>query len=451
MLKSIETPQLKSIPSPQLNNCDRQILKNYFENSWELEEMLLKSLVEEETFYINPDPLRNCLIFYLGHSAVFYINKLIAVGLLEQRINPEYEILFEIGVDPETPADLEREIKDIPWPQVADVWKYRNQAKEAISAVIEQTPLNLTIHQNHPLWALMMGIEHSRIHFETSSMLIRQLTTDKVKRPESWQYASSQGKIPRNKMIRVPGGMAKLGKPETATTYGWDSEYGYRTVEVKPFLASKYLITNGEFLKFVGDNGYDNRDFWDDESWAWKQEYNVQHPKFWIPSDDGYQYRAMFDELDLPLDWPVEVNHHEAMAYCRWQGKDIRLMTEAEWNIATANGKEETDNNLNCNLNLKYGSPSPVGMLENAQSFSGLYDLRGNVWELLGDNFNPLPGFKPHRLYEDYSAPFFDTQHNIMLGGAWSSTGTYASPSCRNWFRRNFHQHAGFRIAQNDD
>ena len=442
---------LKSTPPPRIDKCDRQILKNYFENSWELEEMLMKSLVKEDAFYINPDPLRNRLIFYLGHSAVFYINKLIQVGLLDKPINPEYETLFEIGVDPETPEELEAEIKDISWPKVEDIWQYQDKAKEEILSVIDHTPLNLPIHQNHPLWALMMGIEHSRIHFETSSMLIRQLAVDQVERPDCWQYACSNGKVPRNEMIRVAGGLAKLGKPEDAATYGWDSEYGNRTVEVKAFLASRYLISNGEFLEFVEDNGYDNREFWDDESWRWKRECRVQHPKFWISSNDGYQYRAMFDEIDLPLDWPVEVNHHEAMAYCRWQGQGMRLMTEAEWNVANAHWKEETDKHLNFNLNLKYGSPSPVGMLDNAESSSGLYDLRGNVWELLGDNFHPLPGFKPHPLYEDYSAPFFDTQHNIMLGGAWSSTGAYASPSCRNWFRRNFHQHAGFRIIKDSD
>ncbi|MGK7874403.1 MAG: 5-histidylcysteine sulfoxide synthase [Xenococcaceae cyanobacterium] len=435
---------LKSTQSPRLDTCDRETIFNYFENSWELEEILMKSMIGEETFYINPDPLRNPLIFYLGHSAVFYINKLIRVGLLNKRINPEYEILFEIGVDPTTPEELDEAMQDVRWPKVEDVWRYRDKAKEEIAEVIHNTPINLPIEQNHPLWALMMGMEHNRIHFETSSMLIRQLPVDRVEHPECWQYAASHGKVPSNEMIQVAGGVAELGKPEDAPTYGWDSEYGTRKVEVKPFLASKYLITNGEFLQFVDDNGYENRDFWDEESWGWKIEYNIKHPKFWIPSNGSYQYRAMFDEIDLPLDWPVEVNHYEAMAYCCAQGKGIRLMTEAEWNVAAANGEGDRD----YNLNLKFGSPSPVGSLETAQSPSGLCDIRGNVWEWLSDNFTPLLGFKPHPLYEDYSAPFFDTQHKMMLGGAWASTGTYASPSCRNWFRRNFYQHTGFRIAQ---
>ena len=443
---------LESTQPPKLDKCDlegigfaaRETLLNYFKNSWELEEILMKSLVGEETFYLNPDPLRNQLIFYLGHSPVFYINKLILVGLLSRRINPEYEILFEMGVDPGTPEELDRAMENMQWPEVEDVWQYRDKVKAEVTELIENTPLNFPITQNSPLWALIMGMEHNRIHFETSSMLMRQLPVDKLERPQSWQYATSHGKISSNEMIQVPGGVAELGKPEDSPIYGWDSEYGSRKVEVKPFLASQYLITNGEFLKFVEDNGYENRDFWDEESWSWKTEYHIQNPKFWLPSNSSYKYRAMFDEIDLPLDWPVEVNHYEAMAYCRWKGKGTRLMTEAEWNVAVANCEGDRD----YNLNLKFGSPSAVGSLETAGSPSGLYDLRGNVWEWLSDDFNPLPGFKPHPLYKDYSEPFFDTNHKIMLGGSWASTGAYASLSCRNWFRRNFYQHAGFRIAR---
>ncbi|MEL6440069.1 MAG: 5-histidylcysteine sulfoxide synthase [Cyanobacteria bacterium J06621_8] len=438
---------LQSVPVPQLTNCDRQILYHYFEDAWELEEILFKSLVQEETFYLNPDPLRNRLIFYLGHSAVFYINKLIRVGLLKQRINPEYEILFEIGVDPETPEELETEIKDISWPSVEDVWQYRHRARDEITSVINQTDLNLPIASQHPLWALMMGTEHSRIHFETSSMLLRQLSVERLERPSVWRYAPSESKIYQNKMLLVPGGVAKLGKSRQDTTYGWDNEYGTLQATVKPFFASKYLISNQEFLEFVKDRGYHNPEFWDDQSWTWLQNHQIQHPKFWILNKAGYQYRAMFDVIDLPLNWPVEVNYYEAMAYCAWKGQNIRLMTEAEWQVASAHCQEEQ----NFNLHVKFGSPCPVGTLPNADQASGLYDIRGNVWEWLSDDFTPLPGFKPHRLYEDYSAPFFDVNHKVMRGGAWASTGAYASVSCRNWFRRNFYQHVGFRIARDYD
>ncbi|NET76600.1 MULTISPECIES: 5-histidylcysteine sulfoxide synthase [Okeania] len=444
--------QIKSTTPPKLDNSNtnnklRQDILDYFNNAWQLEDILMNSLVGEETFYSNPDPLRNPLIFYLGHSAVFYINKLIRVELLEKRLNPNYEILFELGVDPEIPEELDQAIAHINWPKLEDVWQYREKVYQIILDLIEKTPLNLPIHQNHPLWALMMGIEHQRIHIETSSMLFRQLPVEKVKRPSNWEYAPTNARPINNEMVEVSGGVVKIGKPEDNPTFGWDIEYGDRQVEVAPFVASKYLITNADFLEFVKAGCYENKDYWTQESWLWKTQNNIKHPKFWIPENGGYKYRAMFDEIDLHLDWPVEVNHYEAMAYCNWKGENTRLMGEAEYNLATyGNGREvEVDN---YNLNFKFGSPTPVGFLETAKNESGLYDLRGNVWEWLTDNLNPLSGFKTHQLYEDYSAPFFDSQHNMMLGGCWITNGTEALKYYRNWFRPNFYQHAGFRIVQ---
>ncbi|HLO87723.1 MAG TPA: 5-histidylcysteine sulfoxide synthase [Nostocaceae cyanobacterium] len=438
--------RLQSASVPRLSDCSQKTLLNYFQNSWDLEETLMKSVVGEETFYLSPDPLRNRLIFYLGHTAVFYINKLINVGLIKNRINPQYETLFAVGVDPETPAELDAAMQGINWPDVEKVWKYRDQVREEITSIIQQTPLNLPIDQHHPYWALLMGIEHSRVHFETSSMLLRQLPVEKLKRPQGWNYAPTNGEIPNNKMREVSGGVVKLGKPQNDLTYGWDCEYGHLPVEVKPFLASQYLVTNGEFLEFVQADGYHNSDYWDTEAGKWKQLYNVEHPKFWLPVPNGYRYRATFDEIDLPLDWPVEVNYYEAIAFCRWKGKKTRLMSEAEWHQALLTS-ENNPLSTNYNLNLKYISPNPVGMFKPA-NISGLYELRGNVWEWLGETFKPLPGFKPHPLYKDHAAPFFDNKHQMMLGGSWASNGSMALPTYRNWFRPYFYQHVGFRIAQ---
>ncbi|ACB50392.1 hypothetical protein cce_1041 [Crocosphaera subtropica ATCC 51142] len=436
-----------------LNNCTQDSVINYFQNSWELENILMRSIIDDETFYINPDPLRNPLIFYLGHSAAFYINKLIRVELLEKGINSDYEILFEFGVDPENAEELNQAIAHINWPDVRQVWDYRNKAYEVILEVIKNTTFDLPIHASHPLWALMMGMEHQRIHFETSSMLLRQLPTEKVEKPQGWQYAPSQGVPNTNKMILVEGGTVTLGKAKDNPLYGWDCEYGDRLVKVDSFFASQYLVTNGEFLEFINRKGYETQSYWNEKSWQWKEENKVKNPKFWQFNNGKYSYRAMFDEIPLPLDWPVEVNYYEAMAYCGWKGKGTRLMSEAEWNLAAYGSNDNYQVDIekvnDYNLNLKFGSPSPVGLVKTAQSHSGLWDLRGNVWEWLDENFHPLPGFEPHFLYEDNSAPFFDNNHKMMLGGAWVTQGTETLKYYRNWFRPNFYQHAGFRIVTN--
>ena len=43
-----------------------------------------------------------------------------------------------------------------------------------------------------------------------------------------------------------------------------------------------------------------------------------------------FRYRALYDVIDMPWDWPVDVNYHEAKAFCSWKGSDYRLPTEAE-------------------------------------------------------------------------------------------------------------------------
>ncbi|OYQ67190.1 5-histidylcysteine sulfoxide synthase [Pseudanabaena sp. SR411] len=437
---------------PNLHRCDRPEILAYFQRAWQIEDSLMKSLVNPETFYTNPDPLRNLLIFYLGHSAAFYINKLVKVGLLDQRLNPDFERLFELGVDPEKPEEIANIFDNLRQAEVTDVWQYRDQVYNAISELINNlTNITLPINSEHPLWALMMAIEHQYIHIETSSMLIRQLPVDQLQRPESWQYAPANGYTTANEMIEVTGGTVRLGKPQDSNIYGWDIEYGDRTVNVATFQASKYLITNAEFLDFVKDGGYDNQAYWHEQSWAWKVENQIKHPKFWIPDANSYKYRAMFDEIAMPFDFPVEVNHYEANAYCRWKGNHTRLMSEAEWYLATYGSSElaqTADSQAeNYNLNLKFASPNPVGYLPQAKSDVGLYDLRGNVWEWLSDHLTPLTGYKPHYLYENYSAPYFDTKHNMMAGGSWITSGTEAERYYRNWFRPNFYQHAGFRVA----
>lgn len=118
----------KSLPPLLLNQVSSSAINEYFVNSWELYECLFKTIIKNKTLYAQPDPLRLPLIFYLGHTAVFYINKLNLAKVIHTTINADYENLFAIGVDPETPKDISRDIKDIQWPDINRVWEYRSQA-----------------------------------------------------------------------------------------------------------------------------------------------------------------------------------------------------------------------------------------------------------------------------------------------------------------------------------
>lgn len=424
-------------------------LKAYFISSWEVYELLFSSIKSSSTYYLNPDPLRNPLIFYWGHTAAFYINKLRMAGLIDQGINAHYEHLFAVGVDPDRPENLDK--IDL-WPTVEEVNAYRGKVYQIVLNVIDRFEDGTAIDENSPWWSLLMGLEHDRIHFETSSVLFRQLPTDALTRPDSWEYAPTFEAPTQNTLIEVPGGTVTLGKPADHTVFGWDNEYGKLTQSVKPFAATKNLISNAEYLAFVLTGAYNDEQYWTEEGWAWKNEVNAVHPKFWVKQEDTFLYRTIFENITMPLDWPAEVNAHEALAYCAWKGAEWRLLSEAEFNLIAREilpKKGDPAFSDQYNINFQYGSPTPVGFVDKGNAENEFNDIFGNVWDWLSDDFYPLPGFKVHPHYQDFSQPFFDEDHSMLLGGAWASTGTGASPYYRLWFRRHFFQHAGFRLAKN--
>ena len=77
----------------------REEIRAYFHKTYTIDEKLYDTLATDQAFYLRPEPLRHPLIFYLGHTAAFYINKLIIAKIIDRRINPEFESMFAIGVD----------------------------------------------------------------------------------------------------------------------------------------------------------------------------------------------------------------------------------------------------------------------------------------------------------------------------------------------------------------
>lgn len=434
-------------------DAKRAEIREYFLKTWEIDELLYTQLKSDEVFYHRGDPLRHILLFYLGHTAVFFINKMMLAGLIKKRINPDFESIFAIGVDEMSWDDLDE--KHYNWPPVQQVREYRDMAKQVILDVIDTASLSLPISWNDPFWIIMMGIEHERIHLETSSVLIRQLPLDEVVSCRFGSVCQDRGEAPVNKMLQVPGDKVELGKPVNHPLYGWDNEYGTYTDDVKDFEASQMLISNGEFLQFILDGGYQQSAYWTEEGWNWCQFKQAEMPLFWRKNGDNFLLRLVAEEILMPWNWPVEVNYLEAKAFCNWKsaktGQIYRLPTEAEWYRLAAHCKipdQPAWEKAPGNINLEYfASPCPVNTFKSGD----FYDVLGNVWQWTETPITGFPGFKVHPMYDDFSTPTFDGKHNLIKGGSWISTGNEATLHSRYAFRRHFYQHAGFRLVQSDE
>jgi 5-histidylcysteine sulfoxide synthase len=245
----------------------REILE-YFHKTFTLYERLFDCLNGDVAFYAIANPLRHPLIFYYGHTATFFVNKLHVAGLIQERIDPQFEVLFAIGVDEMSWDDMNDEQRD--WPAPAEVLNYRNKVRALVDSLIKTCPATLPIGWNDPLWIVMMGIEHERIHLETSAVLIRELPLQHVRNKELWGRICPDriDPAPVNELLPVAGRSITLGRAENLPLYGWDNEYGHQSADVKSFRASKYLVSNHEFLAFVADGGYQQRDYWTEEGWG---------------------------------------------------------------------------------------------------------------------------------------------------------------------------------------
>jgi formylglycine-generating enzyme required for sulfatase activity len=166
----------------------------------------------------------------------------------------------------------------------------------------------------------------------------------------------------------------------------------------------------------------------------------------------------MFEEVSLPLDWPVYVSHAEAAAYARFVGSS--LPTEAQFHRA-AYGTPAGDDQAypwgdappaaDCgNFDFQRWDPVAVGSYPGGRSAFGLDDTLGNGWEWTASHFAPHTGFEPFPFYRGYSADFFDGKHFVVKGASPRTAESMLRRSFRNWFQPHYpYVYASFRCVSN--
>jgi len=445
------------IPTLHGNNIEqkRQEIKDYFQACYKRYESLFNLVSDEEAYVQKADALRHPILFYYGHTATFFINKFKLAKIIDTRVNPRLESIFAVGVDEMSWDDLNE--KHYAWPTLEETQGYRDSVYDIVNEVIDTLPMELPITEASPWWVVMMGIEHENIHLETSSVLIRQLPIAAVKKDKAWQECTRYGDSPKNELLPVAEGTVQLGKNKDAKLFGWDNEYGTHEAHIPAFKAAKYLTSNAEYLDFVNEGGYSNDVYWCNEGKAWREYTSAKYPLFWLKKEGDFYLRTVSQEIPLLLSWPVEVNHLEAAAFCKWKsetlGTHITLPTEDEYTrLRDANDlptylqwskQEETF----ANINLEgLASPVPVNHFKQGD----FYDIIGNIWQWSRTPIYPFEGFKVHPIYDDFTVPTYDGKHNLINGGSWISCGNLATQKSRYGFRRHFYQHAGFRYIESN-
>jgi iron(II)-dependent oxidoreductase len=198
-------------------------------------------------------------------------------------------------------------------------------------------------------------------------------------------------------LVEVAEGPFEIGSgPEG---FAYDNERPRHTADSARFTIGRTPVTNATWLSFAEGGGYERREWWSDEGWAWKEEYDITH----APA-------AETGDADAPV---VHITWFEADAFAR--AHEARLPTEVEWEKA-----------------------STWGQLEGT----------GEVWEWTASHFTGYPGFVA-RPYREYSEVFFGDRYRVLRGGSCATHPRVASPQFRNWDLPERRQlFAGVRIAR---
>jgi gamma-glutamyl hercynylcysteine S-oxide synthase len=401
----------------------------------------LFDLLDERVYFDRPISLRNPIVFYEGHLPAFAVNTLIRKALGGRGVDPELEVIFARGIDPDSEAAAIARGNPA-WPSRAAVTAYAREADRLIETAITSADLDRPMHplldRAQALWAIL---EHEEMHQETLAYMWHQLPYGVKRKPAGYvTLPDGHSKVHASgERVRIPGGSVRLGTDPTEAPFAWDNEQPAYSTDVAAFTIDADNVTNADFMAFVEANGYTDERWWHDEDWSWVASERITHPPFWHQEDGGWQWRGMFEGVPLPPDWPVYVTWAEANAYVNW--RHGRLPSEAEY-IRAARGTAPG------NCDFERWDPEPVGVRPTSVSEFGVRDLAGNGWEWTADVFAPFVGFTPLPSYPEYSADFFDASHVVLKGASPVTPRPLVRPGFRNWFRPRYpYVYAAFRCV----
>ncbi len=383
-------------------------------------------------YYDAPIPLRHPFVFYDGHLPGFSYIVLHRRALGGAPIDTDLEALFQRGIDPEN-VDSAGKLQRTDWPARDVVQRFAQACDEAIIADLAHATLD------DPANPMLAGaeavyniLEHEPMHHETLLYIVARLPRS-AKRGPSPDVRDVLP--PRREPVAVGAGRATLGA-RRGERFGWDNEFDAHVVDVDAFGIDVHDVTNGDFLAFVRDG--------------------APLPPFWIERDGAFRLRTVYDEIPLPMSWPVYASHDDAAAFAAWSG--ARLPSEAEYHRAafgTPGGDERAypwgdapASAAHGNFDFRRFDPEPIGSSPAGVSAWGVHDLIGNGWEWTATPFAPFDGFQPMPTYPVYSADFFDGKHFVMKGASPVTSHHQVRRSFRNWFYADYpYMFATFRRA----
>ena len=408
--------------------------------------LLLVAQLTDEELHIQHDPLMSPIIWDIGHIAHF--EELWLTRNLTGRIEfSEMPGLYNPFEHPRA------ERASLPLPTLREMLA---RLKEIRGRVLDNIN-SLEWDSGNPLlrdgYVFNMVLQHEYQHNETI------LQTLQLKKGEPYHPARRRplppGKAINAGMVLFDGGVVTIGTDDTSAAY--DNERPQHERTLSPFLLDVAPVTNGRYLEFMADRGYERRDLWSADGRKWLAESRETCPKYWFRDHEQWMMRTMDCIRPVDIHRPVcHVCYYEAEAFAKWDGK--RLPTEFEWEVAASwdppSGKtreypwgDAPASERLANIDQLSFDTAGVGAFSENMSPLGCYGMIGDVWEWTSSDFNGYEGYRSFP-YKEYSEEFFGSTSKVLRGGSWATRAGAIRNTFRNWdypIRRQIF--SGFRCA----
>ncbi|KAK6519417.1 hypothetical protein TWF281_003251 [Arthrobotrys megalospora] len=461
-----------------------------WEELWKLWDSVTLGMVRKDQYLTKPISLRNPILFYLGHIPTFLDVQLSRTVDKAVTKPAHYRDIFQRGIDPDvddpTQCHSHSTIPDT-WPKLQEVIEFCGRVRSRVRSIYGKGDIS-SVGVQRGLW---IGFEHEVMHLETLMYMLLQhdLTVPPIGVPVPdfrAQFLLDSTKARDGETwIKIPGQEIVLGTKECEEEGGfltWDNEKPALKASIGPFEAFSRPITNGEYALYL--EGTKSASY----PKSWSTEGRNTHTGVLAEVDRNDSSLAAFNGLfvktvfgPVPLvyaqHWPVIASYDELNGCANWMGgrlptreelqviydraevvkKDLEAKKLAAM-IDAVNGHLSMDgvHITPPNLTAKVGGADTSGATDmfadmvganvsfrrwHPTSVVGKVCGRGDggAWEWSSTVLEKWDGFKAMELYPEYTADFFDTKHNVVLGASWATHSRVAGrKTFVNWYQRNY-------------
>ncbi len=362
--------------------------------------------LEVEDYVVQPVADVSPPKWHLGHSSWFFEEFILKPHATNYKeFDPNFSFVFNSYYETLGKRVVRSDRGNLSRPSVREVYAYRAHVTSGIQSLCQSNPSESVME------LLEIGIHHEKQHQELLLTDIKYILGNNPLLP------GYSAKFPEHKMedhpaewIGMDKGLYDIG--HQGESFCYDNELGRHKVYLAPFEISNKLVTNGEFISFMEEGGYDNFEHWHAEGWEWVGQHHISAPLYWYKQDSAWVHYTLAGLEKVNPQMPVtHISYYEAFAYAQWKG--CRLPTEFEW--------------------------------ESAQR----YLPWGKRWEWTESAYLPYPGYlKGDGALGEYNGKFMVSQ-KVLRGGSVATPAQHTRPTYRNFFHPSLRwQYTSLRLAR---